>query len=1068
MGVRRVVYCTVFVVASATWTLNATAGLLPSPVLRGSINLRSQGCIAPHDVEYWKGHIYLSGHAATGEGPTVWDIDVTDPGSPVCLRAVGAGYKAYGLKIVQDKAYVANWYTLLRVHDVYGGALTQLGEYFRSGQFGWAVDVARGRVWVTQGSEVGASTECIDVTNPSRPTLISSLPAVLSSLGGGTIKGSYYYYGDNHYSQTIPKYYFAIANYSDEANPYVMTLIERPNPVGGVLVRDNYAYVFSGGIEVFDISDPTAPRLLGYWYSDTSAGPGCLYGDYAIYATSGNGVLVVNISDPSHPWPAAQPNYSGYELAVTAAGRYLYIGNLYGDWEGVLNIVEIFDSDPDNAGPGNWTEFSLKDAPWDTQYEADAMPRASSPSWKLFEGTEAIATVEDGVLHINDNLTTAKVKWIRNWDATNTHGTTVVCRARCASYEVGSGSITTMGNIYIEDGKYQEVFAILSDKLRANWANIEVPINGTQWHTYRITTKGPSFQVYVDEAPTPIMTGNFVASTANSRIAFGSGSTLCKQDIYIDYVHCCSSGAYGPAGATNDQTPDISINVADTAGKGSLSGIDPTTAQVYWSRDGGKTWNTGGCTVVCTPIGGLAPPDRGTITAYSVPFNQYSETQNKIRFSLKDRNGNIGYSPIYNVRIMPNVGPKVVNVTSPNTSGTYRQGSRITIHVVFDRNITVSGGLPRLKLAVVPGGRWVNCSGYVGGNTLVFSYTVQANDSAECLDYVDCDSLDANGAVIKDEMGSSADLRLPTPGGPGSLCANKQIKVDAVKPVVTNVTSDLPDGTYGIGQIVDILVAFSEPVTVTGTPQLELETGVVDRLATYVSGSGTPVLRFRYVVQRCDSSADLDYKSADSLTGTIRDIAGNSYVYPGSLPSPGSPGSLGYNKDIVIDTRGSIGICKTLPDGATVALGGKLLYFKSGLWGYIEELDRTSAIRIEGTITASQGDVVCLAGIMRTSATGERFIELTDILTTGNASIKPIGVTNKSLADRLVDGLYVRVWGQVKEVSLAGHWYVITDGSAPEGIKILTAVEPSVSVGDYVLLTGAAGWDGRRVVYQLD
>ncbi len=483
MGVRRIVFGFLLLVAVSSVSPTATAGLLPNPILRASINLRPYGCIAPHDVEYWKGHVYLSGHAASGEGPTVWDIDVTVPTAPVFVRSVGSGYKAYGLKIVQDKAYVANWYTLLRIHDIYAGALTQLGEYFRSGQFGWAVDYARGRVWVTQGSEVGASTECIDVTNPSHPVLVSSLPAVLSSIGGGTIKGSYYYYGDNHYSMSIPKYYFAIANYSDEANPYVMTLVERPYAVGGVLVRDDYAYVFSNGIEVFDISDPTAPKLLGYWYSDTGASPGCLYGDYAIYATSGNGVLVVNIADPSHPWAAAQPNYSGYELAVTAAGKYLYIGNLYGDWEGVLNIVEMFDSDPDNAGPGIWTDFSLKEAPWNTQYEADAMPRFSYPQWKLFEGIETIASVSDGILHIDDNLTTAKVKWTRNWDATNTHGTTVVIRARCASYEIGSGSITTMGNIYIEDGKYQEAFAILSDKLRANWANIEVPIDGTQWHT---------------------------------------------------------------------------------------------------------------------------------------------------------------------------------------------------------------------------------------------------------------------------------------------------------------------------------------------------------------------------------------------------------------------------------------------------------------------------------------------------------------------------------------------------------------------------------------------------------
>jgi len=44
-------------------------------------------------------------------------------------------------------------------------------------------------------------------------------------------------------------------------------------------------------------------------------------------------------------------------------------------------------------------------------------------------------------------------------------------------------------------------------------------------------------------------------------------------------------------------------------------------------------------------------------------------------------------------------------------------------------------------------------------------------------------------------------------------------------------------------------VTFSEAVTVTGTPQLTLETGATDRVVNYVSGSGTNTLTFNYTVQ---------------------------------------------------------------------------------------------------------------------------------------------------------------------------------------------------------------------------
>ncbi|MGQ9455184.1 MAG: hypothetical protein ACUVRS_09725 [Armatimonadota bacterium] len=100
---------------------------------------------------------------------------------------------------------------------------------------------------------------------------------------------------------------------------------------------------------------------------------------------------------------------------------------------------------------------------------------------------------------------------------------------------------------------------------------------------------------------------------------------------------------------------------------------------------------------------------------------------------------------------------------------------------------------------------------------------------------------------------------------------------------------------------------------------------------------------------------------------------------------------------------------------------------------------------------------------MRTSESGERFIELTDLTTIATGSVKPVGASNKSLAERLMDGLYVRTWGRVREVSPAQHWYVLTDGSDPVGIKVVTPGEPTVSIGDYTTATGAAGWDGRRV-----
>ena len=74
------------------------------------------------------------------------------------------------------------------------------------------------------------------------------------------------------------------------------------------------------------------------------------------------------------------------------------------------------------------------------------------------------------------------------------------------------------------------------------------------------------------------------------------------------------------------------------------------------------------------------------------------------------------------------------------------------------------------------------------------------------------------------------------------------------------------------GDAISIQVTFTEAMTVTGTPQLTLETGDTDRDVDYASGSGSAVLTFTYTVQSGDTSSDLDYKATTSLAlngGTI-------------------------------------------------------------------------------------------------------------------------------------------------------------------------------------------------------
>jgi hypothetical protein len=267
----------------------------------------------------------------------------------------------------------------------------------------------------------------------------------------------------------------------------------------------------------------------------------------------------------------------------------------------------------------------------------------------------------------------------------------------------------------------------------------------------------------------------------------------------------------------------------------------------------------------------------------------------------------------------------VTGVTSAKANGSYKAGTAIAIKVTFNGPVTVdtTGGTP--TLALNSGGTATYASGS-GTNTLVFNYTVATGEGSADLDYSATTSLALNGGTIRDAAGNNATLTLAAPGAAGSLGANKALVIDTTGASVTNVTSTKASGSYGAGTVVPVTVTFSEPVTVTGAPKLALNVGA-GVFATYSSGSGTNTLTFNYTVAAGQNVADLDYAATTSLTlngGTIVDTAGNNAHL--GLAGPGVGGSLGFNKDIVIDTTAPVvaGVSSTAANG-TYSVAGEVI-----------------------------------------------------------------------------------------------------------------------------------------------
>ncbi len=229
--------------------------------------------------------------------------------------------------------------------------------------------------------------------------------------------------------------------------------------------------------------------------------------------------------------------------------------------------------------------------------------------------------------------------------------------------------------------------------------------------------------------------------------------------------------------------------------------------------------------------------------------------------------------------------PTISGITLNPSSGMVKIGDSITM-TIFASETGLTQNIVKLNDVTV--------TGFTSavGNTYTATYTVVANNN----DISDLSTIPVS-IVLSDVAGND------TATYTTSVLVGSSPGIDAHVPTVSSVTSSTPNGSYKVGDVISIQVAFSEVVTVTGTPRIELSLGGSGDYATYSSGSPGTTLTFNYTVDTGDTSSDLDYVAATSLElngGTINDVASNNATL--NLAAPGATNSLGANKALVIDT----------------------------------------------------------------------------------------------------------------------------------------------------------------------
>ncbi|HEU4325884.1 MAG TPA: hypothetical protein VFS21_22280 [Roseiflexaceae bacterium] len=137
-----------------------------------------------------------------------------------------------------------------------------------------------------------------------------------------------------------------IVDISDLDNLRLLGRYEAASPeVTGVEVAGDRAYLINSftGMDVLDIGDPAAPRLLGSYQTDQARGI-ALEGEL-VYLATGRGLEIVDVADPAAPrlLGSSPTPFSAIDVQLEGERLYLSYANIGSSDSGGMEVLDVGD-----------------------------------------------------------------------------------------------------------------------------------------------------------------------------------------------------------------------------------------------------------------------------------------------------------------------------------------------------------------------------------------------------------------------------------------------------------------------------------------------------------------------------------------------------------------------------------------------------------------------------------------------------------------------------------------------------------------------------------------------------
>lgn len=284
--------------------------------------------LAPRSIQIVGDYAYIA-----SDEVGIFIYDITDPTDPEFLKMVDcSGSQEI---VVQDGyAYLACGYEGLKIVDIDPVASAEVVGNVEFEFPSSHLVVSGGYAYITCGNTERASTlrkidsvEVVDISDPVNPVKVASAETDYGAAIGIEISG------DRLYLAKADNDDFFVFDISEPEAIEVLESYDLVGSAGDIAIKDDFVFVLGDGdTEIFDLNNLKDGPVGSLTMPHLRVQDIFIQGDYAyvVYTDPGQGLMVLDVSDPALAFEVARFEYPAYrESELIVRGNYAYLIDEY-------------------------------------------------------------------------------------------------------------------------------------------------------------------------------------------------------------------------------------------------------------------------------------------------------------------------------------------------------------------------------------------------------------------------------------------------------------------------------------------------------------------------------------------------------------------------------------------------------------------------------------------------------------------------------------------------------------------------------------------------------------------